>query len=213
MSSRLRVSQQQSNKNFEFCLFYLQQVSSWTHWWRQTPADFWCRRRRWSLPPPPPGTGRRGAAPSAPWRGCFHPPSCWHSNVSGSQCRCPHTKPVHRVNSHVHYKSLFYGWTNTLIRQDSSFRSNLIWWLNENSLKSCHSYPVLLDDAILHVSGWRLPGDADAGAVAELHGDASGRGAGGWQRWDSINRLNSVAVKQVLKKTPGFQVRFTKRMD
>ena len=27
-------------------------------------------------------------------------------------------------------------------------------------------YPVLLDDAVLHATGRRLPGDADAGAVA-----------------------------------------------
>lgn len=45
-------------------------------------------------------------------------------------------------------------------------------------------YPVLLDDAVLHVARWRLPSDANAGAVAWLHrchGNRSGRGAGDWR--------------------------------
>lgn len=60
-------------------------------------------------------------------------------------------------------------------------------------------YPVLLNDAVLHAAGWRLPRDAKAGAVAELHCchcNSSGRGTGDCER-QHMSTINLKGKSQI----------------
>lgn len=60
-------------------------------------------------------------------------------------------------------------------------------WKCESHWAMC-VYPVFLNDAILHLTGWGIPGDTDAGAVAWLHCNLSGWGTGDCEKQEIASR-------------------------
>lgn len=71
---------------------------------------------------------------------------------------------------------IFFVTTTDLFKESSFFFTHCtlsarfverkVWNFSLRATQPRCVYPVLLNDAVLHAAGWRLPRDAEAGAVA-----------------------------------------------